>query len=388
MDLNFTVEEEEFREEVREWIGENVPKVFKLGRGRNTRADRDLWYGRLAEKGWLCHSWPEDAGGPGWSLAKQFIFKDEASKSGAPHGDMGVTMIGPLLIQYGTPEQKERYLPKITAAEEMWCQGYSEPNAGSDLANLALRAVRDGDHYVLDGQKTWTSSASESDMIFILTRTDSTLDKKQNGITFMVASMDTPGIETRPIRQLTDEEHFCETFFTEARVPVENVIGKVDQGWTLAKQLLMHERVSIGSADGYRDTLDKVATLARTVELNGKPAIENDHIRQRLAKLYIDLDALRAIGLRGLTQALRGSPPGTESSINKLYGSEILQATTDLAQEIQGPVAKLWGEDAMGDTENPWSKSAAGSRAFTIFSGTSEIQRNIISERVLGMPRG
>jgi alkylation response protein AidB-like acyl-CoA dehydrogenase len=388
MDLNFTVEEEAFREEVHDWIAENVPEVFKLGRGRNTRADRDLWYKRLSEKGWLCHSWPEDAGGPGWSLAKQFIFKDEASRSGAPHGDMGVTMIGPLLIQYGTPEQKERYLPKIRAAEEMWCQGYSEPNAGSDLANLALKAVLDGDHYVLDGQKTWTSTADESDMIFLLTRTDSTLDKKQNGITFMVASMDTPGIETRPIRQITDESHFCETFFTEARVPAENVIGKVDQGWTLAKQLLMHERVSIGSADGYRDTLDKVAELARTVDLDGKPAIENDHIRQRLAQLFIDLDALRAIGLRGLTQALRGNAPGTESSINKLYGSEILQGITDLAQDIQGPIAKLWGENAMGDVENAWSKSAVGSRAFTIFSGTSEIQRNIISERVLGMPRG
>jgi alkylation response protein AidB-like acyl-CoA dehydrogenase len=171
-------------------------------------------------------------------------------------------------------------------------------------------------------------------------------------------------------------------------VPAENVIGKVDQGWTLAKQLLMHERVSIGSADGYRDTLDKVAELARTVDLDGKPAIENDHIRQRLAQLFIDLDALRAIGLRGLTQALRGNAPGTESSINKLYGSEILQGITDLAQDIQGPIAKLWGENAMGDVENAWSKSAVGSRAFTIFSGTSEIQRNIISERVLGMPRG
>ncbi|MFP6582333.1 MAG: acyl-CoA dehydrogenase family protein, partial [Candidatus Hydrogenedentota bacterium] len=171
MDLNFTTEEEAFRVEVREWIDENLPEVFQGGRGSGTRADRDLWYKRLGEKGWLCHSWPKEAGGPGWSLAKQYIYKAEASRRGAPGGDMGVTMIGPLLIEYGTPEQKARYLPKITSAEEMWCQGYSEPNAGSDLANLSLRATRDGDDYVLNGQKTWTSSAHDSDMIFILTRT-------------------------------------------------------------------------------------------------------------------------------------------------------------------------------------------------------------------------
>ena len=388
MDLKFTPEEEAFRIEIRDWVKVNVPDVFRAGRGRYTRNDRDTWYRRLAEKGWLCHSWPESAGGPGWSLAQQFIFKDEASKLGAPHGDMGVTMIGPLIIQYGTPEQKERYLPKITSAEEMWCQGYSEPNAGSDLANLALRAVRDGDDYILNGQKIWTSYAAESDMIFVLTRTDSTREKKQNGITFMVASLSTPGIEIRPITQITDEAHFFETFFTDARVPAANVIGKEDEGWTLAKALLAHERVATGSAEAYRDTLDRLGELANSVTINGKPAIQNDQIRQRLAQLFIDLDALRAIGFRGLTQTLRGTMPGTESSINKLYGSELLQRITDLAQEIQGPAAKLWSDPALSDLEQGWSKLAAGSRAYTIFSGTSEVQRNIISERVLGMPKG
>lgn len=382
MDLNFTEEEEAFRVEVREYLKTNLPKSFE------TRDDTDGWYRKLAAKGWLCHSWPKEAGGPGWSFAQQYIYKDEASKLSAPHGDMGVTMIGPLLIQYGTPEQKERYLPKIVNAEEMWCQGYSEPNAGSDLANLALKAERDGDDYILNGQKIWTSGATSSDMIFLLTRTDSTLERKQNGITFMVAPLSTPGIELRPIRQITDDEHFCETFFTDARVPTANVIGKEDEGWTLAKQLLMHERVSIGGADSYRLTLDKAAVLARNVEIDGKPAIENEHIRQRLAKSFIDLDALRAIGFRGLTQVLRGTPPGTESSIQKLFGSEILQEITDLAQEIQGPAAKLWGEDSMSELEKGWPKTAVGSRAYTIFSGTSEVQRNIISERVLGMPKG
>lgn len=388
MDLDFTTEEETFRGEIREWIEENLPPVFAGGRGSGTVEDRKDWYKRLASKGWLCHSWPKEAGGPGWSLAQQYIFKSEASRRGAPAGDMGVTMIGPLLIEYGTPEQKDRYLPKITAAEEFWCQGYSEPNAGSDLANLALKATLDGHHYVLNGQKTWTSGAQDADMIFILTRTDSTLKKKQEGITFMVASMNTPGIEIRPIRQITDDSEFCETFFTDVRVPVENVIGEVDAGWTLGKRLLAHERVSLGSADVFQAALVKLYELAKSRIINGKPAIENDSIRQRLAQLHIELDSLAALGYAGLTKALRGEQPGSESSINKLYGSEIYQRITDLAQEIQGPFAKVWADENLQDEVNSWPHIAAGSRAFSIFSGTSEVQRNIISERVLGMPKG
>jgi alkylation response protein AidB-like acyl-CoA dehydrogenase len=387
MDLNFTEEEEAFRAEVRDWIESNLPDVFKAGDRRAARADRQGWYQKLGAKGWLCHSWPESAGGPGWSLAKQFIYKDEASRAGAPQGDMGITMIGPLLIEFGTPEQKERYLPKITNAEELWCQGYSEPNAGSDLANLQLRAVRDGDDYVLNGQKIWTTLAGESDMIFVLTRTDTTQKKKQAGITFMVASMKTPGIEVRPIRQIDDQEHFFETFFTDARVPAANVIGKENEGWGLAKRLLAHERVSTGSADIFRNTLLRLTELAKTVQMNGRPAIENDSIRQRLAQVAIDLDALSAVGYRGLTQLIRGQMPGPESSIIKLFGSELYQRMTDLAQDIQGPLAQLWSDPNLADLEDNWSKTAAGSRAFSIFSGTSEIQRNIIAERVLGMPR-
>ena len=387
MDLNFTEEEEAFRAEIREWIDENLPDPFKKGKGA-TRADSDQWYKRLGKKGWLCQSWPKEAGGTGWSLAKQYIFKEEASRVGAPGGDMGVTMIGPLIVEYGTDEQKERFLPKIVEAEEMWCQGYSEPNAGSDLANLALKAVRDGDHYVLNGQKIWTSGAGDADNIFILTRTDTTQKKKQAGITFMVSPLNIPGIEIRPIRQITDESHFYETFFTDARVPVENVIGKENEGWAQAKRLLAHERVSTGAADLYKRSLDKLYRLAAQVDLDGQPAIENDEIRQRLAQLYIDLDALRNVGLRGLTQLLNGHMPGPESSIQKLYGSELSQHISDLAQDIQGPLAQLWSDENYQELEQGWPKMATGSRAGTIYSGTSEIQRNIISERVLGMPKG
>ena len=267
-------------------------------------------------------------------------------------------------------------------------QGFSEPNAGSDLANLQLRAVRDGDDYVLNGQKIWTTLAGESDMIFLLTRTDTTAKKKQAGITFMVASMDTPGIEVRPIRQINDEEHFFETFFTYARVPAENVIGKENEGWALAKRLLAHERVSSGAAESFKATLDRLVQLAKDVKINGKPAIDDSNVRQKLARLHIELDALKSLGFRNLTKLLRGEMPGAESSILKLYGSELFQRMTDLGQEIQGPLAQLWSDPNFVDEEGGWPKTATGSRSYSIFSGTSEIQRNIISERVLGMPKG
>jgi len=382
MDLNFTTEEEEFRLMAREWIDQNLPDAFRHGQTRSIRAERDTWYKRLAEKGWLCQSWPEEYGGTGWNLAKQFIFSDEASMQGAPPNNMGVTMIGPMLIEMGTQAQKDRYLPTITAAEEMWCQGYSEPNAGSDLASLALSARLEDDHYILNGQKIWTSYADESDIIFILVRTDTTTEKRQQGISFLVAPMDTPGIEIRPIKQITDEAHFFETFFTDAKVPKENLIGTENEGWTVGKRVLAHERVSTGAAGQYRTSLQKLRNLA---EETG--AAKDPIIRQKLAQLYMDFDALKSLGFRGLTQLFHGELPGPESSIMKVYGTELFQRISDLALEIQGPAGILWDDESLQDLEQGWPKTAVGSRAYSIFSGTNEIQRNIISERVLGLPR-
>lgn len=389
MDLTFTQEEEAFRQEAREWISANLPDEFKTSKTRATRTERDIWYKRLAEKGWLCASWPKDAGGPGWSLAKQFIFKSEAAAQGAPPGDMGLSMVGPMMIEYASEEQKQRFLPKIAQAEEMWCQGYSEPNAGSDLASLQLRAVRDGDDFVLNGQKIWTSYAAESDWIFILARTDLSAKKQQEGISFLVSPIDAPGIEIRPIQQITGESEFFETFFTDVRVPVANLIGQENGGWTLGKRLLAHERVSTGGGAGYRQSLEKLTRLANKTKTNGHYAIDDNAIRQRIAELHIELDALDALGYRGLTQLLHGDMPGPESSVMKVYGTELFQKITDLALEIQGPLSQVWWDDEnLRDETEGWTKTAAWSRAFTIFSGTSEIQRNIISERVLGLPRG
>lgn len=390
MDLKFSEEDEKFRVMVREWIDENLPDDFKNRSDTgavSSKENRLPWYKALAEKGWLCASWPEDAGGPGWTLAQQSIFAEEASSRGAPGGDMGVTMIGPLLIEYGTDEQKKRYLPKITEASEFWCQGYSEPNAGSDLASLSLRAERDGDDYILNGQKIWTSGANESDMIFILVRTNPTSEKRQTGISFVVAPMDSPGIRIEPIRQITGESHFYETFFTDVRVPVANRIGKENEGWTLAKRLLAHERVGLGSAKSYRSSLMRVIDLAKGIYKGPNGRISDPTVRQKLARLSMHLDALSAVDYRILTQTLHGNMPGPESSIVKLFGSELFQEICDVALEVQGPVAQLWKDPNHEDIEQGWPRMAVMSRSYSIFSGTSEVQRNIISERVLGMPR-
>jgi len=390
MDLKYSREDEDFRLMVREWIQKNLPEQYKTSTDSGVlqgRAGRMPWYLKLAEKGWLCASWPKKYGGPGWTIAQQVIFTEETSAMGAPGPDMGVYMLGPLVIEYGTDEQRARYLPPIAAAKEFWCQGYSEPNAGSDLANLALKAVQDGDDYVLNGQKIWTSGANEADWIFILVRTDATGKNRQTGISFVVAPMNTPGIRIEPIVQITDDAHFYETFFTDVRVPVANRIGAENEGWTLAKRLLAHERTALGGAHMFRKSLMRVVKLAKETKVDGHAAIEDPTIRRKLAKLSMELDALGATGYRSLTQMLRGQMPGPESSIMKLYGSELYQHICDVALELLGPTAQTWGDEAFEEIERGWTRTTVSSRAYSIFSGTSEIQKNIISERVLAMPK-
>jgi alkylation response protein AidB-like acyl-CoA dehydrogenase len=388
MDLTFTPEEEDFRLMVREWIADNLPEDIKKSKGmRASVKDRHRWYKLLAEKGWHCMSWPKEYGGPGWSLAQQYIFSDEAGKMGAPNLSFGVTMIGPLIIECGDDWHKERFLPKIASAEEIWCQGYSEPNAGSDLASLSLKAEKQGGEYILNGQKVWTSYADEASWIFLLGRTNTNVEKRQEGISFFVAPMDSEGIELRPIKQITDEAHFFETFFENVRIPEKYRIGPENGGWTLGKRLLTYERVSTGNATYFQTFLDRLVHTMQTVQVNGHVAMQDPALRQKLGQVGMELDALRALGFRSTTQLLQGNMPGPESSLNKLFGTEMFQHITDLAQEVQGPLAMLWDDPNHQEMKHLWAKTAAGSRAHTIFGGTSEIQRNIISERVLGMPR-
>jgi alkylation response protein AidB-like acyl-CoA dehydrogenase len=389
MDLNFTQEEEDFRLEVRNWIAENLPEVFRTAAGgRASKEQRNEYFNKLSPKNWLCASWPEEYGGPGWSLAQQYIFSEESTAAGAPPLGFGPTMIGPLILECGTDEQRKRYLPPIADASEWWCQGYSEPNAGSDLANLALSSVLDGDEYVLNGQKIWTSSAHEADWIFVLGRTNTTLERKQQGITFFLVPMDTPGIELRPIKQISGDSEFYETFFTDVRVPAENIVGEEDMGWTMGKRLLTYERVSTGGAGAYTKNLERLTRLAKRTEINGAPALQDSVTRQKLAELHMDLDALAALGFRGLTNTFKGQMPGPESSCVKLHGTELGQHITDMAQDLQGPELLYFLDENYKDVEDTWPRTACWSRASTIFGGTSEVQRNIIAERVLGLPKG
>ena len=389
MDLKYTAEEEQFRLVSRQWIGENLPEEFKrdeTGMAGTKREERVEWYKLLAAKGWLCPAWPKEHGGSGWTLAQQSIFREEAALQGAPGPDMGISMVGPLLIEYGTEEQRERYLPKIVAGEQVWCQGYSEPNAGSDLASLALKAELDGEDYIVNGQKIWTSNADQADMIFFLARTNPHAEKKQMGISFLVAPMDSPGLRIQPIRQMTDESHFYETFFTDVRVPVANRIGNENEGWTLAKRLLAHERSGLFNPE-FKKAIGRLRKLSERVKLNGDVAVKDHAIRQCLAQLHMDLDSLNAVKYRALTRLLRGQMPGPESSVLKVFGSELYQRTCDLAMEVLGPIGQVWHDETFAEEAQNWPRHAARSRAYSIFSGTNEIQRNIISERVLGLPR-
>jgi len=390
MDLNFTREEEDFRLQVRSWIDANLPAVFRTtAGGRASKELRNEYYSKLAAKNWLCPSWPKEYYGPGWSLAEQYIFNKESTAAGAPNLGFGPTMIGPLILECGTAEQRKRYLPPIADATEWWCQGFSEPNAGSDLANLALSAVPDSDDYILNGQKIWTSAAHEADWIFVLGRTDTAVERKQQGITFFLVAVDTPGIEIRPIKQISGDADFYETFFTDVRVPATNVVGDVNMGWTLGKRLLTYERVATGGADLYSKLLEHLTSLVKKTTLNdGTLASEDSATRQTLVQHHMDLDALAALGYRGLTNMLKGNMPGPESSCMKVFGTELGQRITDMAQEMMGPESLYFLDRNHHEVEDGWPRAAAWSRATTIFSGTSEIQRNIISERVLGLPKG
>lgn len=389
MDLNFSAEDEKFRAEVRAHLEKIVPtEVRNTPSSRNVieRKYREPVYRGLIEKGWMAPTWPKQYGGPGLTPSQQAILLEEMGRIGSPNFDFGVVMIGPLIMEYGTPEQKERFLPKILRAEEYWCQGYSEPNAGSDLASLALRAEIDSDDFVLNGRKIWTSTAYEADWMFILVRTDPTARKRQEGISFLLVDMKSPGITISRIQQITDESHFCEVALENVRVPRKNLLGKINEGWTLATRLLSYERTGFVSGDLVRQMLENLIGYAKRSDIGGRPAIEDTKLRRRLAQSSMEIDAARYLGYRNLTRTLRGQPPGPEASVIKIHVSETQQRIGDLSAEIQGPLAQLW-RDPNYPVDSQWPLIAISNRSSTIAGGTSEIQRNIIAERVLGMPR-
>ena len=390
MDLKFSPEDEAFRLEARAWLEENVPEHVRKRANLRThvsRADRVPFYRALRKKGWYGVQWPKEFGGAGMPLSRQVVLQEEMRRANAPTLDGGIGQVGPLIIQYGTPEQQKRFLPPILEGEESWCQGYSEPGAGSDLASLATRAELHDGEFVLNGQKVWTSTAHEADWMYILVRTDQTAEKRQAGISFLLMDMKSPGITISPIHQITGEHDFCEVFLNDVHVPRENLLGELNGGWGMAKRLLEYER--LGSYGNYplERTIGRLIETARKPDSTGRCALDASTIRQRLAQVSIESRATVYLGYRSLTKMLRGGAPGPESAAIKLSASEIMQRITQIGMDVLGPTSQIWQDPSFSEDDNVWPMFEVSSRQLTIARGTSEIQRNIISERVLGLPR-
>jgi len=394
---------EKFRAETRAWLQANAPKALAgaggselegVWGGRKARLgpDQKRWLEVMAERGWTAPTWPREYGGGGLSPAEAKVLAQElgALRLPAPLIGFGLTMIGPTLLQFGTEEQKREHLPRICRGEIRWCQGYSEPNAGSDLASLQMRAVRDGDHFVVNGQKIWTSYADKADWIFCLVRTDPAA-KKQEGITFLLCDMAVPGVRVKPIVLISGASPFCETFFDDVRVPVANVVGKIDGGWTVAKALLGHERSMIADAFGApsgraRGKGSYLAELARRYLDGAGGPLPDAVLRDQIAQNEMDSRAFALTVQRSRDAAKAGHKPGPESSLFKVYATELNQRRYELMVRLAGPQGLGWEGPGFEPDELERTREWLRSRANTIEGGTSEIQLNIIAKRVLGLP--
>ncbi|MBW2423620.1 MAG: acyl-CoA dehydrogenase family protein [Deltaproteobacteria bacterium] len=393
MDLSYTPDQIRFRDEVRSWIAEAMPSEMrkKADDGRNFEHEETMaWHKILYAKGWVAPNWPAEVGGTGWDIAERSIFQEECVRANTPGlSPFGLAMVGPLLIQYGTDEQKARFLPKILSGEEVWCQGYSEPNAGSDLANLQLRADKDGDDYILNGQKTWTSHAQYADWIFVLCRTSSE-GKKQEGITFLLADLkNTEGIEVKPFLTTGGTLAFSETWFEDARVPQANRVGPENGGWTMAKALLGHERTGIGGVAESARGLQKAKEIAQRTPVGKATLFDDPDFRRRIARKQMRLRALEILNLRILSAAQLGHAPGAESSVLKIVGTEMQQEATELCMDAMGHNAMGWldsPEEALPPDQQSVASQFNYMRAATIYGGSNEIQKNSIAKQMLGLP--
>jgi pimeloyl-CoA dehydrogenase large subunit len=402
MDLRFTDEELAFRGEVRTFFKDNLPPAIrkKLKEGRHTSKD-DLveWTRILNKKGWAVSHWPKEYGGTGWTPVQQYIFLDELQQAPAPSPlPFGVSMVGPVIYTFGSDAQKKQFLPRIANLDDWWCQGFSEPGAGSDLASLKTKAERDGDHYVINGQKTWTTLAQYADWIFVLARTDMAAAKRQEGISFILVDMKSPGITVRPIVTIDGSAEVNEVFFDDVRVPVENRVGEENKGWDYAKFLLGNERVGIARVGVSKERLRRIRELAAATTDHGRPLIELPRFREKLAAVEVELKALEMTQLRVVAAEAKRAKgkPDPASSILKIKGSEIQQATTELLMEVVGPYALPYRqehEEEEGWNEPPvgpdWASTIAptyfNTRKVSIYGGSNEIQKNIIAKAILGL---
>ncbi len=374
MDFDFSAEEEAFRAEVQEFLAENLPAPE--ARGPEFAAE---WNQKLAEKRWIGFAWPREEGGGGAGLIEQFILKQEMAKVQAPplgSDFMGLAWVGPALIRHGTDEQKQRFLPDLLESRTLWCTGYSEPDHGSDLASLKTRAVLEGDEYVVNGQKIWTTSAHFAKWIFMLVRTES--ESRYGGITCLLIPMDSPGIEVQPILSLVGQHSFNQVFFNDVRVPVGNRLGAEGEGWKVVMGALANERSGISEATDMERRLEDLKEVARGARKNGRPALEDSSVRRQIARFEAKISAMRLNGLRALTKQLQGNPPSTETSVNKLIRGQLEIPMHDLALGLQGSESQH---------ANQWTEQSLTFHGTVIGGGTPNIQRNIISERILKLPK-
>jgi len=398
MDLEFTPEEVAFREEVRSFLEQHYPPQLRERENRDqvTKEDFLLWQKALFKRGWGAPAWPKRYGGTGWTATQRYIFQEECARAETlPIPPFGMAMLAPVLMAFGSEEQKAHYLPRIIDGTDFWCQGYSEPGAGSDLASLKTKAERQGDHYIINGQKTWTTLGHFADWIFVLCRTDPKAKKPQEGISFILVDMKSPGVEVRPIITMDGGHEVNETWFTDVKVPVANLVGKENEGWTYAKYLLAHERTGIAGVARSKKGVERLKQIA-AVELDqGEPIIRNPEFARKVAELEIDLSALEYTELRTLAGESSGKGPGPESSILKIKGTEIQQRITELTLEAVGvygaPYFRGFPKD--GDNQLPIgpgyahlaAPTYANMRKTSIFGGSNEIQHNIIAKMVLGL---
>jgi alkylation response protein AidB-like acyl-CoA dehydrogenase len=398
VDFTLTPDQQAFREQVRSWLSANIPREWSrrmMARSDIPRPEAyDLlreWQRTLYEAGFIGLTWPKEYGGRGLTFMEEMILHEEMALAKAPPilNILGVGMAGPTIIAYGNEEQKKRYPAKILSCEEIWCQGYSEPNSGSDLASLQTRAVRDGDHWVVNGQKVWTSLAHVSDYMMLLARTDPDAPRHK-GITYFLLDMKSPGVTVKPLRQITGDAEFNEVFFDNVRVADSQVLGGVNNGWAVGLTTLMYERLALGFGLQVRLRIGVggLIELARRMEKDGRVITKDPVMRQKLAQLWIETECLKYTGARAITRLLRGEMPGPEASTGKMGWVENHQRLQELAMEIQGPYSQLTRGSDWSVEGGVWQYSFLRSRANSIEGGTTEIQKNIIGERILGLPKG
>lgn len=398
MDLNYTAEDLAFRDTVRAYLDANLPQDLKhkvLNHKRLSKDDLVRWHKIVAKQGWVGTGWPVEYGGTGWSPVQRHIWEEECAAAGTPAIlPFGVNMVAPVIMAFGNAAQKSYYLPRILNCDDWWCQGYSEPGSGSDLASLKTRAERQGDFYVVNGQKTWTTLGQHADMIFCLVRTD-TGARKQEGISFLLIDMHTPGITVRPIIMLDEEHEVNEVFFDNVKVPVQNLIGEENKGWTYAKYLLGHERTNIAAVGRAKRELEFLKRVAGEQRKNGRPLIDDSVFSAKVATLEIELMALEVTVLRVISMDSAKRGPGPEASMLKVKGTEIQQTLTELMVEAIGPYAQpfdpayLEGEHEHSVTQDddaaPLAAYYFNYRKTSIYGGSNEIQKNIITQMILGL---